>query len=231
MEVSTALLLKVPSGRWTEADALIEEFGHDEWAQRCRLVFLVVAGGLALRRGDMKTAERLFDELRPLALESGEPQRIIPMASVVLPWLAVSQDIEELRSLTVQILDSVDYWPFVLDSMPFVRALADSGETELLARATEAMRDTPGAPTDVNTAAVRAGEGLLALAEGRPRDAVGQLASAIEKERELGRTYSVACLELDLARALEAAGDTAAADEARARASSTLEPLGCVNPF
>jgi hypothetical protein len=43
--------------------------------------------------------------------------------------------------------------------------------------------------------------------------------------------YPAACLELDLARALEAAGHTPASNEVRARAAAVLEPLGCVNPF
>jgi tetratricopeptide (TPR) repeat protein len=230
LEVSTAMLLLVPSARWAEADALVEEFGNREAGATMRLILLVVTGGLALRRGDLQTAEPLFEELRPLALESGEPQRIIPMASVVLPWLTVSEDVEGLRSLATQILAAVDFWPFVLDAVPVVRALAAAGETEILAGTTEAMRHTPIASTNVNSA-VRVGEGLLALAEGRPRDAAEQLEAAIEKERQLGRTYSAACLELDLVRALEAAGDAAAAQEAQARASSILEPLGCVNPF
>jgi tetratricopeptide (TPR) repeat protein len=231
MEISTALLLLIPSARWAEADAIIEEFGDGEVGATMRLVFLVVAGGLASRRGDLDTAEQLFEELRPLALESGEPQRIIPMASVVLPWLAVTGDAEGLRSLATEILATLDFWPFVLDAVPVVRALAAGGETELLSRTIESMRDTPDASTNANTSAVRAGEGLLALAEGRPRDAAEQLEAVIGKELELGRTYSAACLELDLARAFEAADDKAAAQEARARASSILEPLGCVNPF
>ena len=40
-----------------------------------------------------------------------------------------------------------------------------------------------------------------------------------------------ACLELDLARALEAACDRTAANEVRARANAVLEPLGVVNAF
>ena len=52
-----------------------------------------------------------------------------------------------------------------------------------------------------------------------------------EAEREAGFVYDAACLELDLARALEAAGQTDAAGEARKRAASVLEPLGVVNAF
>ena len=231
LEMSIAMSLFVPSARWKEADAILAELGGEDLSATFRLVYLVVAGGLAFRRGDAQAAGRLLGELRPLALESGEPQRIIPMAGVVLPWLAVSEDFEELRSLTAQLLAVLEHWPVVLDAVPVVRALAAAGETELLSRTTEAMRVTPGVSTIVDTTALIAGEGLLALAEGRPRDAAEQLKAAIEKERQLGRTYSAACLELDLARAIEAAGDVAAAHEAQARASSILEPLGCVNPF
>jgi len=72
---------------------------------------------------------------------------------------------------------------------------------------------------------------LLALLQGRAGEAVEQLDPAIERERRLGRTYPAACLELDLASALEAAGRTDASNESRTRAASVLEPLGCVNPF
>ena len=74
-------------------------------------------------------------------------------------------------------------------------------------------------------------EGLLALLQGRAGDAIEQLERAAERERQLGRSYPSACLELDLAQALEAAGREDAASEVRARAAAVLEPLGCVNPF
>ena len=76
-----------------------------------------------------------------------------------------------------------------------------------------------------------AGEGLLALMAQRPGEAVEKLTAAVERERELGYVFDAACLELDLARALEAEGRDDAAAEARKRAASVLEPLGCVNPF
>ena len=231
LELSIALLLLVPSARWTEAGAVLAEHGEREVGATMRLVVLVVGGGLALRRGDAQTTERLLEELRPLALASGEPQRIIPMAGIALPWLALTDDLEELRSLTNQILAVVDrQWPFVLDALPIVRALAAAGETQLLARTTESIRETPNVSGMPHTALIAA-EGLLALAQGRASEAVEQLETATERERQLGRTYDAACLELDLARALEAAGETAAAQEVQARAASVLEPLRCVNPF
>jgi ATP/maltotriose-dependent transcriptional regulator MalT len=196
-----------------------------------RLALFTVAGGLAFRRGEAQASKQLLEKLRPLALASGELQRIIPMAGVVLPWLARTGEFDELRSLTNEILSAADReWPAVLDAVPAVRALAAADEAELLARMTESIRETPDLAANAETALLT-GQGLLALLEGRPVEAVEQLELAIERERRLGRTFPAACLELDLAAALEAAGRTAASNNVRARAASVLEPLGCVNPF
>jgi hypothetical protein len=67
---------------------------------------------------------------------------------------------------------------------------------------------------------------LVALLQGRAGEAVEQLERATERERRLGRTYPAACLELDLADALEAAGRADTAKEVRARAASVLERSG-----
>ena len=53
----------------------------------------------------------------------------------------------------------------------------------------------------------------------------------MNRERELGHVYTAACLDLDLAAALEAMGAAAEAAATRAGARSVLDPLGCVNPF
>jgi hypothetical protein len=181
----------------------------------------------------LETAELLIEELRPAALESGEPHRIVPMACVALPWLHISGRSDELRSLAEQVLTILDgQWPSVQMAIPVVRALAAADEAELLRRTVDSMRRTP---KEVQTAKLRtgllAGEGLLALMEQRPAEAVERLTEAVEAEHELGYVYDAACLELDLARAFEAHGDTDAAAEARARAASVLEPLAVVNAF
>jgi class 3 adenylate cyclase/tetratricopeptide (TPR) repeat protein len=231
LEVSVAMWLQVPSGRWTDADAILAAIEEDTQAMSTRLALFTVAGGLAFRRGEAQASKQLLEKLRPLALASGELQRIIPMAGVVLPWLARTGEFDELRSLTNEILSFADReWPAVLDAVPAVRALAAADEAELLARMTESIRETPDLAANAETALLT-GQGLLALLEGRPVEAVEQLELAIERERRLGRTFPAACLELDLAAALEAAGRTAASNNVRARAASVLEPLGCVNPF
>ena len=231
LEVSVAMWLLVPSARWTEADALLAEFAERNQGATTQLAFLTVAGGLAFRRGETQASREFLEELRPLALASGELQRIIPMAGVVLPWLARTGELEELRSLTDEVLALADRrWPAVLDAVPVVRALSAAGDLELLARTAESIRETPDLAANEQTAAFAA-EGLLALLQGRAGEAVEQLDLAIERERRLGRTYPAACLELDLASALEGAGRIDASNEARTRAASVLEPLGCVNPF
>jgi len=231
LEVSVAMCLLAPSARWAEADSVLAEVAGREGAVSTKLAFLAVVGGLAFRRGDAKASRQFLEELRPLALASGELQRIIPMAAVVLPWLACTGEVDELRSLTDEVLSAVDrQWPAVLDSVPVVRALGAAGETGLLARMAESIRETPGVAAHAQTALLTA-EGLLALQHGNAGEAVEKLEAAIDRKRQLGRTFDVACLELDLARAFEAAGDAASAKAAESRAASVLEPLNCVNPF
>jgi tetratricopeptide (TPR) repeat protein len=232
VEVSRAAMLLVPAGRWQEADEIIDATGSVT-AATTKLVWLGLVGGLALRRGDLETVEAQFDELVPMAFSSRESQRIVPMACVTLPWLLVTERPDELRSLADQVLTIVDgLWMVPVTAVPIVRALAAAGEAELLQRTIDSMRP---ALLEVETGrlgtSLIAGEGLLALLEQRPDEAVERLTEAVERERELGYAYDAACLELDLARAFEAQGNGDAAEETRARALSVLEPLGCVHPF
>ena len=155
------------------------------------------------------------------------------MASVVLPWLLVAERPDRLRSLADRVLTMVDgQWMTPITAVPILRALAAAGEAELLRRAVDSIRPTL---LEVETGrlwtSLLAGEGLLALLEQRPDEAVERLTEAVERERALGFVYDTACLELDLVRAFEAQGSHDAAEETRARAVSVLEPLGCVHPF
>jgi hypothetical protein len=153
------------------------------------------------------------------------------MAAVVVPWFVVTSDRDGLRSLVNEILNALGReWPSSLDSVPIMRALAAAGETDLLRRTTESLRSSRGLAA-MSRIALLAGDGLLALDEGRAAEAVELLGKAVARQRSLGRIYDAACLELDLARALEAAGDRTAANEVRARANAVLEPLGVVNAF
>jgi hypothetical protein len=133
--------------------------------------------------------------------------------------------------MTEEVLAGVDRaWPPVLDSVPVVRALAAAEEPELLARVTRSIGDSPTVSA-LSRTALLVGDALVALLEDRPAEAVAPLEEAVARQRELRRTYDVACLELELSRALEAAGKGDEAREAKARADAVLDPLGCVNPF
>ena len=229
LDLSITAKVLVPAARWSEADAVLARLEPSD-AGGARLLWLGLVAGLSLRRGDMRTAEQLIAELRPLALASGETLRIIPMACVALPALVLAGKREELRSLTEQLLPVLDgQWPAVLSAVPVVRALGAAGEAELLSRARDSMRT--GAVAAQLEASLTVAEGVLALLQGRADDAVEQLTAAAEHERELGSVYDAACLELDLARALEAAGNPGAATRLRAGAMSVLRAIGCVNPF
>jgi len=69
------------------------------------------------------------------------------------------------------------------------------------------------------------------VAGGSAEDAADRLAAVVAAEQALGRTYEKAALELDLARALDAAGRPGEGDATRTRAQAYLDSLGCVNPY
>jgi hypothetical protein len=229
LELSTAAMIFLPAGRWQEADdvfAAADEVGVN--AATSRMVWLGLGASLAFRRGDLNAAKPLVEELQSVALASGEAQRVVPMASVAVPWLVVTGKTAELEPLVNEMLTVLDgKWPSVLTAVPVVRALAAAGAEELLERTLESMRRTPSeAQTAMLGSSLSVGEALRGTG-----DAVQALSAAIETEQKLGHVYDAACLELDLARAFEANGDTEAAQEARGRAAFVLEPLAVVNAF
>jgi class 3 adenylate cyclase len=227
LELSMAALIFLPSGRWEAVEATLAGVG-ERAAASTRIVWLTISAELALRRGDLAAAEPFVEELTLTALASGEAQRIVPMACVSVPWLVASGSDDELASLVAAVADALDEeWPAVQTAVPVVRALAAGNDEELLVRALESMRHTPaGCQAAKLRTSLVAGDALLALLQDRNGEAVAGLEAAVAAEREDGWILSAACLELDLARALEAGGQPAAAAEARRRAASVLEPLG-----
>jgi hypothetical protein len=231
LELSIAAMLFVPAGRWAEADAILGEIDGPNLSAISSLVWRPTVGALALRRGDDAAASRSLVGLRSLAMPSGEPQRIIPMACAVLPWLLASGKLDEFRAVAEELLAALDgQWPASLSVDPVVRTLAAAGELELLGAVTDSLRRTaPKWGVGRLGISLLAAEGLTALAAGRPTDAVRDLSAAVSRVEELGFAYDGACLRLDLAHAFELAGESSARDEARQLAAAVLGPLGCVN--
>jgi class 3 adenylate cyclase/tetratricopeptide (TPR) repeat protein len=226
LPLSLAVLVYVPAGRWEEADAV---GSHEAVFPTTRLVWLWLVGGQALRRGELELADRYLSELRRTALATEEPQRIIPMATVVMPRAVLAGDAATIRELTDVVLE-LDVQTFsssaAMASIPrSVAAIGDRERLEALASAFDHW--SSGMPAVITLIA----RGLLARMEGRAQEAAGMLASAVDDVRAKGRTYDAACLELELAQALDESGDEAGADAARARAAAVLDPLGCVNPY
>ena len=190
-------------------------------------------GGLALRRGDLALADELLADLRSLAMATGEAQRILPMAGVVVPWLFVSGRGGELRSLTEDVLDALDgRWPAVMSVDAVVRTLFAAKELELLAVLTDSLGQAARVGEAGRHAISRlAAKGLCALADNRAEAAVGHLTEATARCDELGLAYDSACLQQELADALELVGETAAAEEKRRETAALFGALRCVNPF
>ena len=230
--VSHAVLVDVPSGRWDRLEPL---FADREDLLRLplygvRIITRELVGGMAMRRGDLAAAAEPLAAMREIASAAGEPQRILPMAAVVMPFAALTGDARTLRELTETVLSTTDREWAQLTTTPIPRALAFAGETGLLEQVSEAFAlkaADVGAPRIEISATVA--DGLLALAAGRADDAVERLRAAADLERSLGWAYRAACLELDLARALEEGGRHDEAEAVRTRARALLEPLACVN--
>ncbi len=226
--LSRAKFLWIPAGQWAKVDAIVR--GPEiVVAGGNKIVWFEVVAGTLLRRGELARADTMLPEFRRLAVASEEPQRILPMAGVVLPRAAMAGDRGTLREITEIILElpGREYWTLV--TAPAIpRALARAGEHIALERFAAALEE--GRPVGELGVAKRVSGGYLALAAGRPGDAVDSFREAVSLERARDAHYAAACAELDLALALEAAGDPRGGEEARERAATVLEPLGCVNP-
>jgi class 3 adenylate cyclase/tetratricopeptide (TPR) repeat protein len=225
LQLSLALLVYVPSGRWLEADAVV---GVDKPAAVTnRLLWLTIVSGLAVRRGDVETADLHLPELRSIALASEEPQRIVPMASVAIPRALLAGDLDAVRELADVVLglemQAINWSP---STLAVARALTAAGERDRLSRLYD-----PAPPDGAPRTTFDAVEGLVALLDGELDDAVRLLGTAEESMRGEGRAFDAACITLELASALDRGGDAADAQAARARAAAVLEPIGCVNPF
>jgi len=233
LDVSLIAQHLLPAGRWDEARQLLSRIDGERLTPTNRMPWLGIMALLALRGGDLETAGDRVREQHDLAVRTGEPQRIIPMACALLPWAALAGELEELRAVAGEVPTLVaERWSAVISVLPAIRALAFAGEVELLRLWTSsvgraAARDRGGRGPTSHLAA----EGLLALLENRPEEAVDKLTRSAATERALGYQFDAATLDLDVAAALEAAGDSARATTVRAEAEAFLASIGCVNPL
>jgi hypothetical protein len=233
LDISLVAQHFLPAGRWDEARQLLSRIDGERLTPTNRMPWLGVVALLALRSGDLGNAGARVAEQYALAVRTGEPQRIIPMACALLPWAALAGEREELRAVAGEVPTLVaERWSAVISVLPALRALAFAGEVELLHRWAESVggaaeRDRGGRGPTSHLAA----EGLLALHESRPEEAVDKLMRAAATDRGLGYLFDAATLDLDVAAALEAAGDSARATTVRSEAEAFLASIGCVNPL
>jgi hypothetical protein len=230
MALSRAKFLWLPSGEWARVDEEIAASGTITATGSNWLVERELVVGMALRRGDVETADRLLVGWMEVAMASNEPQRIIPMASIALARATMAGDVATIRTLTENVLDTVverhQWAPLANAAIP--RAVFAAGDAELLGRLEDELASSTKDTRYARAMLVTSG-GLRALLEGRVDDAVRLLDEVVVIERDRGARFTAACAELDLARAHELAGDDTAAAAARERADAVLVPLGCVH--
>ena len=80
LDISLIAQHLLPAGRWDEARRLLSGIDGERLTPTNRMPWLGIVALLALRGGDLETAGARVHEQHDLAVRTGEPQRIIPMA-------------------------------------------------------------------------------------------------------------------------------------------------------
>jgi hypothetical protein len=227
LTLSRARLLCQPSGRWDEVHSLLATL-PDTMDINTRLLVWDLRAGEAMRLDDLETADRELEQFRNVAMSSREPQRIVPMLALDVPRAVMRGDTARVREMGMLGL-SMFPWQVPVAPVSILRGLESVGAADLLAAA-ETTFALPPSRFSSGRVLPPAATGLRALAEGRPADAVAPLTQVRDAQTWYGFTFEAALSELDLARALDGAGASPAAAEARSRADAVLRPLGVVNP-
>jgi len=233
MPISIALLHLLPAGRFDELERGLVDADPKRMGPTNYIPWLGLRAQVLTRRGDLDAAGELVEKQRELAFQSGEPQRIIPMACAYLPWAALSGRRAELRDVTTRVLAEVsDRWAAGLTALPAVRALDRAGEHDLLRAWLESFGRSGrrGASARFATT-IAVAEGLIAKVEGRPEEAAQAFAQAAATERSFGYEFDAAAIDLDLADALESSGERERAGELRASCDAFMASIGCVHPL
>lgn len=224
------LYILVPTGRWDEVDDAFRRWPHPETNPLMLSHWLAVE--LAIRRGRLHQADRLLPEAVAMAERTSEPQRVVPIAALDASRAALLGDSGRVRAAAERTIAEVRgrTAATMFTEHLLGRALARTRDVEMLDRLIAAFDDEVGTPQVVRLrAAGLALHGFRALAAGDGAAAVPLFAQVREIEAARGSVVHAADLDLDLAAALDFAGDPAAAAEARARAAAVYEPLAAVN--
>jgi hypothetical protein len=152
------------------------------------------------------------------------------MVSVAMPRALLAGDTDEASELADIALGlRIQTLSLSGATIPICRVLAATDDHRRLAKWCDVFRGRAagGQPATV----LKVAHGLLELLEGKAALAGRHLLEAEQELSSYGRHYDAACVALDVARALEQAGDTPGAVSARQRARALLDGLGCVNPY
>jgi class 3 adenylate cyclase/tetratricopeptide (TPR) repeat protein len=229
LPMSIVLIHLLPSGRLDEAERLLAATDVDDLNVTTRMLWLGVRAQLLIRRGNVADAGPLVSELRGLTVGSGEPQRVIPMACAYLPWAVLSGAEDQLRDVAGETIELVGArWAATLTTLPAIRALSAAGATDLLARWADGLDRGPSRTGRLGSSS-RVARGLLALHDGRHDDAIDLLSDAAAADRDVGYVFDAASIELELAAALDAAGDRDRASALREASEAYFASIGCVH--
>jgi tetratricopeptide (TPR) repeat protein len=224
------LYILVPTGRWDEVDDAFRRWPHPETNPLMLTHWLAVE--LAIRRGRLQQADRLLPEAVAMAERTSEPQRIVPISALDASLGAMLGDPARVRVAAERTIASIRGRTAATSfaEHPLPRALARVGDVEMLDSMLALFAEEVGEPRMTRLcAAGLALRGFRALAAGDGATAVPLFTKVREIEASRGAVVHAADVDLDLAAALDLAGNPSAAAEARARAAAVYEPLAAVN--
>ena len=208
-------------GRWAEAGGELERASEELRARPAwSLTVFERLGELRRRQGRFDEAAALFQRAQPhpggilgaarLALDWGDPETARDLAEALLDRMPDADRIERLAALEL---------------VAGVRcAVGDAEGADEAVAQFEAVAEAAGTDWLQGTASHL--RGRLALADGDPAAARGQLQLALDAYHRVGLPYETALARADLARALHALKRHESALEHARAASVTLERLG-----
>lgn len=195
------------------------------------LTLHIVAGSLALVRGEIDEARRLLGDAVAAAHRRGGSADLLPLPAAALIRLHLAEGdlaaAEAEATRTIALLEADQIWPPTARALPaLVDALSAAGNlagaAELTARFGAQVRDLDAPFAE---AALPHAQGVLAAAEGRPEDAASLFDTAAGRYAALPSPYDAAQAHEQAARCLLEAGSGDGAGRLTA-AIAAYEALG-----